>query len=82
MDRLVACLARHGSGIVRVPMTGERVEELRLPPMVGENTDGHGTAFTVTADQVSTGTRVSAADRVATVRARRSSAISASTGWG
>jgi 3,4-dihydroxy 2-butanone 4-phosphate synthase/GTP cyclohydrolase II len=78
----VAILVRHGSGIVRVPMTGERVEELRLPPIVGEKTDAHGTAFTFTVDHVSTGTAVSAADRVATVRARRTSAISASTGCG
>ena len=68
-DRQMAFLVRHGTGIVCAPMSGERADELRLPPMVSENTDAHGTAFTVTVDHVSTGTGVSAADRVATVRA-------------
>ena len=37
--------------------------------MVTDNTDSHGTAFTVTVDAVGTGTGVSAADRTTTVRA-------------
>ena len=68
-DRQVAFMVRHGTGIVCTPMSGERADELRLPPMVADNTDTHGTAFTVSVDHVSTGTGVSAADRTATVRA-------------
>jgi 3,4-dihydroxy 2-butanone 4-phosphate synthase/GTP cyclohydrolase II len=65
----MAFMVRHGTGIVCAPMSPERVEELRLPPMVADNTDAHGTAFTVSVDHRSTGTGVSAADRVATLRA-------------
>jgi 3,4-dihydroxy 2-butanone 4-phosphate synthase/GTP cyclohydrolase II len=50
-------------------MRPERAEHLRLPQMVLENTDAHGTAFTVTVDHVSCGTGVSAADRARTFRA-------------
>ncbi|WP_448615177.1 bifunctional 3,4-dihydroxy-2-butanone-4-phosphate synthase/GTP cyclohydrolase II [Modestobacter sp. URMC 112] len=65
----MAFMVRHGTGIVCVPMSAERAEELRLPPMVADNTDAHGTAFTVSVDHMHTGTGVSAADRAATVRA-------------
>ena len=65
----LAFMVRHGTGIVCTPMSAERAEELRLPPMVADNTDAHGTAFTVSVDHMSTGTGVSAGDRAATVRA-------------
>jgi 3,4-dihydroxy 2-butanone 4-phosphate synthase/GTP cyclohydrolase II len=65
----MAFMVRHGTGIVCTPMSAERADELRLPPMVTDNTDAHGTAFTVSVDHRSTGTGVSAADRAATVRA-------------
>ena len=65
----MAFLVRHTTGIVCAPMSAARAEELRLPPMVVDNTDAHGTAFTVTVDSVETGTGVSAADRALTVRA-------------
>ena len=68
-DRQMAFMVRHGTGIVCVPMTGQRADDLRLPPMVADNTDTHGTAFTVSVDSVGTGTGVSAADRTATVHA-------------
>jgi len=58
-----------GSGIVCTPMSAERAEALALPQMVENNTDAHGTAFTVTVDHVSTGTGISADDRAATARA-------------
>ncbi len=58
----------HGRGLVFVPMTAERCEQLRLPLMVLENTARHGTAFTVSADACSGGTGVSAYDRARTVR--------------
>ena len=65
----MAFMVRHGTGIVCTPMPAQRAEELRLPPMVAENTDAHGTAFTVSVDHMSTGTGVSAADRAGTARA-------------
>lgn len=66
----MALLIREGSGIVCLCLTPERAAELQLPPMVEHNTNTQGTAFSVTieaATGVSTG--VSAADRVATIRA-------------
>ncbi len=62
-------MVRHGTGIVCVPMESGRLDELRLPLMSMENTEAHRTAFTIPVDHVSTGTGVSAADRVATIRA-------------
>ena len=63
-------MAKHGRGLICVPMTGERLDELRIPMMVTDNTAPMGTAFTVTVDArrgVTTGT--SAYDRALTIRA-------------
>src|SRR4051794_38226766 len=46
----VAFVVRHSTGILCAPMTGDRADALLLPPMVADNTDAHGTAFTVTFD--------------------------------
>ncbi len=65
----MAFMIRHTSGVVCVPMTGDRLAELDLPQMVTRNTDSRATAFTVSVDAtegVTTG--ISAADRTATVR--------------
>ncbi|HUC92393.1 MAG TPA: bifunctional 3,4-dihydroxy-2-butanone-4-phosphate synthase/GTP cyclohydrolase II [Paenibacillus sp.] len=56
-------------GLVCVPITPERAEQLDLPPMVNHNTDYHGTAFTVSVDHVSTTTGISAYERSQTVKA-------------
>jgi len=61
-------MTRYGRGLVCVPMTGERLDELRVPMMVGDNRSRFGTAFTVSVearDGVSTG--ISAYDRARTV---------------
>jgi 3,4-dihydroxy 2-butanone 4-phosphate synthase/GTP cyclohydrolase II len=73
----MAFLVRHTTGIICAPMSAERAERLRLPQMVTDNTDSHGTAFTVSVDSVATGTGVSAADRAATVRALADPELSA-----
>lgn len=66
----IAFLLRHSTGIVCVPMQGDRLEALELEQMVKKNTDAHGTAFTVTVDaKAGTTTGVSAADRAVTIRA-------------
>jgi 3,4-dihydroxy 2-butanone 4-phosphate synthase/GTP cyclohydrolase II len=62
-------MARYGRGLICVPMTGERLDELKITMMVSDNTAPLGTAFTVTVDArrgVSTGT--SAYDRAVTIR--------------
>ncbi|HPW16909.1 MAG TPA: bifunctional 3,4-dihydroxy-2-butanone-4-phosphate synthase/GTP cyclohydrolase II [Candidatus Aminicenantes bacterium] len=63
-------MARHGRGLICLPLTRERLEELRLPLMVNENTARFQTAFTVSIDAkhgVTTG--ISAHDRARTVLA-------------
>ena len=57
----------HGRGLVCVPMTEERVQELDLSLMVNHNTDRHGTAFTVSVDAMDTTTGISAFERSSTV---------------
>ena len=66
----IAFMVRYTSGLICLPMTGERLDELGLPLMVMENTDSHKTAFTVSIDFAhDTTTGISAADRAATIRA-------------
>jgi 3,4-dihydroxy 2-butanone 4-phosphate synthase/GTP cyclohydrolase II len=63
-------MARHGRGLVCLPLTRERLEELQLPLMVSDNTARFQTAFTVSIDAkegVTTG--ISAHDRARTVLA-------------
>ena len=63
-------LSREARGLICVPMTGERLDELDLHPMVGKNTSIMGTAFAVSVDAVrGTTTGISAHDRATTVRA-------------
>ena len=62
-------MARHGRGLICVPMTGERLDELRIPMMVGRNDSHFGTGFTFSVEArsgVTTG--ISAADRARTVQ--------------
>ena len=40
-------MAKHGRGLICLPMTGERLDELELPLMVHDNTTQFGTAFSV-----------------------------------
>ena len=66
----IAFIVRHTSGVICMPVVGERLDELEIPLMVAANTDTRRTAFTVSVDArtgVSTG--ISAADRARTIRA-------------
>jgi 3,4-dihydroxy 2-butanone 4-phosphate synthase/GTP cyclohydrolase II len=61
-------MARYGRGLICLSLTEERLNELRLPMMVSENTSRFQTAFTVSVDArkgVTTG--ISAADRATTI---------------
>jgi 3,4-dihydroxy 2-butanone 4-phosphate synthase/GTP cyclohydrolase II len=63
-------MAKHGRGLICLPVLGERLDELSIPMMVGENTSKHETAFTVSVEakhRVSTG--ISAHDRAETIKA-------------
>src|SRR3954454_7620634 len=68
----MAFMIRYTSGVICMPMEGERLDELQLPLMVSgsDNTETQRTAFTVSVDaREGTTTGISAADRCATVRA-------------
>jgi 3,4-dihydroxy 2-butanone 4-phosphate synthase/GTP cyclohydrolase II len=68
-ERLAFFLS-HTSGVICMPMLGERLDELELPPMVVDNTEPNRTAFTVSVDaRHGTTTGISAADRAATIAA-------------
>jgi 3,4-dihydroxy 2-butanone 4-phosphate synthase/GTP cyclohydrolase II len=65
----IAFIVRHTSGVICMPVVGDRLDELEIPLMVAANTDHRRTAFTVSVDArrgVTTG--ISAADRSATIR--------------
>ncbi|WP_026533922.1 3,4-dihydroxy-2-butanone-4-phosphate synthase [Arthrobacter sp. H14] len=75
---LMGWTIRHSSGVVCVPMTGERAELLQLPAMVEVNQDAKGTAYTVSCDAaagVTTG--ISAGDRARTAAVLASASSSA-----
>ncbi len=61
-------MTRYGRGVLCLPMTGQRADELGLGMMVGKNTALHGTSFTVSIDAVKNNTTgVSALDRANTI---------------
>src|SRR5918999_4239196 len=62
-------LARHGRGLICMPITEEHAGRLGLRPMVEQNRSRHGTNFTVSieaAEGIATG--ISAHDRALTVK--------------
>jgi 3,4-dihydroxy 2-butanone 4-phosphate synthase / GTP cyclohydrolase II len=62
-------MRKHGGGLICVPLTGARLDELHIPPMVRENTAVHETAFTVSVEARGvTTTGISAYDRAATIK--------------
>lgn len=62
-------MAKYGRGLICVPMTGDRLDELNIPPMVSDNTERLGTAFSVSVDAKTTKTGISAYERCETIRA-------------
>ncbi len=60
-------MAKEGRGLICVPITENKATQLNLSMMTGENTDSHGTAFTVSVDHISTHTGISAFERSETV---------------
>ncbi len=66
---MIGFMVRYCSGIICVPMEGERLEELHLPLMSPDNSESMGTAFTVSVDAMAgTTTGISAEDRAKTIR--------------
>jgi 3,4-dihydroxy 2-butanone 4-phosphate synthase/GTP cyclohydrolase II len=66
----IAFFVKHTSGVICMPIMGERCDHLDLPLMVSHNTESHRTAFTVSVDyRHDTSTGISAADRARTIQA-------------
>jgi len=66
---IVNFMATHGRGLICLPMTPERLDDLDIPLMVARNTARRGTAFCVSIEarkDITTG--ISAADRATTIR--------------
>jgi len=68
---MINFMATHGRGLICVPLTENRCEELELNMMVRNNTDPMETAFTVSVDLRGNGvsTGISARDRAKTIKA-------------
>ena len=68
---MVNFMAKEGRGLICVPLTEERCEELELDLMVGKNTAQFETPFTVSVDLIGHGTStgISAYDRAMTIQA-------------
>lgn len=65
---IISFMAIHGRGLICLPLTEERCDELQLLPQTADNTSSMGTAFTVSIEArqgVTTG--ISAADRARTI---------------
>jgi 3,4-dihydroxy 2-butanone 4-phosphate synthase/GTP cyclohydrolase II len=66
---IINFMSKHGRGLICLPLTRKRLEELQLPLMVQDNTARFQTAFTVSIDAkdgIATG--ISAYDRARTVQ--------------
>ena len=68
---IINFMATNGRGLICVPLTEKRCDELNLKLMVGKNTDSHNTSFTVSVDLIGNGctTGISASDRSKTIKA-------------
>lgn len=65
---IINFMITHARGLICLPLTEERCDELNLPPQTAENTSSMGTAFTISIEAregVTTG--ISAADRAKTI---------------
>ena len=65
---MINFMAIHGRGLICLPLTEERCDELQLTPQTSDNTSKMGTAFTISIEAregVTTG--ISAADRATTI---------------
>ncbi|MCA1622424.1 MAG: 3,4-dihydroxy-2-butanone-4-phosphate synthase [Acidobacteria bacterium] len=65
---IINFMITHARGLICLPLTEERCDELQLPPQTAENTSSMGTAFTISIEAregVTTG--ISAADRAHTI---------------
>lgn len=70
-------LETHARGWICVPADSKRLEELKIPLMVEQNTEKHGTGFTITVDYAhGTTTGISAEDQAKTIKMLAASHVS------
>ena len=60
-------MAKYARGLICMPIVKERLDKLNINPMVLNNTDAHGTAFSVSIDAITTTTGISAEERATTI---------------
>ncbi|MBI5975686.1 3,4-dihydroxy-2-butanone-4-phosphate synthase [Staphylococcus canis] len=68
-DDTINFMSRYGRGLICTPISQEIANQAGIDAMVSNNTDPHGTAFTVSIDHVNSTTGISAFERTETVRA-------------
>lgn len=62
-------MTKHARGLICLPIVGQRLDELAIPPMVQENTSKFSTAFAVSIEaKHKTSSGISASDRAVTIR--------------
>ena len=71
-------MTKYARGLICAPVSEEIANRLELVPMSEENTDAHGTAFTISVDHKETSTGISAFDRAKTIQELASSTSKAS----
>ncbi len=65
---IINFMITHARGLICLPLTEERCDELNLPPQTAENTSSMGTAFTISIEaRTGVTTGISAADRAQTI---------------
>jgi 3,4-dihydroxy 2-butanone 4-phosphate synthase/GTP cyclohydrolase II len=65
---IINFMVTHARGLICLPLTEERCDELNLPPQTAENTSSMGTAFTISIEaRTGVTTGISAADRAQTI---------------
>lgn len=64
---IINFMATKGRGLICVPITEQKAKQLGLPMMTDNNTDSHGTAFTISIDHESAHTGISAFERADTI---------------
>src|SRR6267154_5306220 len=65
---IINFMRKQGGGLICLPLTEKRCDDLQLPPQTSENTSSFGTAFTISIEArrgVTTG--ISASDRATTI---------------
>ena len=65
---IINFMAKHGGGLICMPLIRERLEELNIERMVVKNTDPNRTAFTISIDAAECTTGISAHERALTIK--------------